>query len=378
MDLDMRNVAEAFPPGEFIKEELDARGWTQEDLAEIIGRQSSVISGLINGKRAVSPDIASDLASAFGTTAQLWMNLESAYQLFIESHQDVSVVRKSQIYSIAPVKDIVKRGWIEGSKNANTLEKQVLNFLEISSINNKPHLSYAAKSSLITANPQQNAWICRARKIARSVPVERFNQAVFDNALEELKTLMVNPEDIQRVPKILASAGVRFLLIESLPKARIDGACFWLNEFSPVIAISMRYDRLDHFWYLVGHESGHVNDRDALNREPVLDIDLVGDRALLFDEKPDIEKQADDFAEAFLVNQNQMNNFITSTRPLYSKQKIKHFAKRIRVHPAIVLGQLQHRKEVDWSHSREMLVKVRDILISTSLTDGWGNIPPVI
>ena len=89
-----------------------------------------------------------------------------------------------------------------------------------------------------------------------------------------------------------------------------------------------------------------------------------------------MEKRADLFAESFLVETSEMNKFIARVKPLYSKQKIKNFAERIGVHPAIVLGQLQHRKEVDWSHSREMLVKVRGNLIQSVLTDGWGNIPP--
>jgi len=75
----------------------------------------------------------------------------------------------------------------------------------------------------------------------------------------------------------------------------------------------------------------------------------------------DIEKRADLFAKNCLVDEREMKNFIARVRPLYSKQRIKNFAARIGVHPAIVLGQLQYRKEVDWSHSREMLVRVRDI-----------------
>src|SRR5258706_10024104 len=105
MSLDARNVAEAFPPGEFIKEELEARGWTQEDLADITGRQSSIISGLVNGKRAVSPDIASELAAAFGTSAQFWMNLETSYRLFAETRNDGTVARKARLYAKAPIKE---------------------------------------------------------------------------------------------------------------------------------------------------------------------------------------------------------------------------------------------------------------------------------
>jgi HTH-type transcriptional regulator/antitoxin HigA len=46
------------------------------------------------------------------------------------------------------------------------------------------------------------------------------------------------------------------------------------------------------------------------------------------------------------------------------------------IHPAIVLGQLQHRGEVDWSHSREMLVKVRHLITPVALTDGFGQTLP--
>lgn len=370
-------AAEIFPPGEFIKEELEARGWTQEDLAEIMGRQSSVISGLVNGKRAVSPDIASDLAATFGTTAQFWMNLETAYQLFTESREDETVVRKARLYAKAPIKEMIKRGWIEGSKNLDVLESRVLKFLEISSLDEEPKLSYAAKKSTPIANPSQLAWVCRAKKIARGVHTAKFSSRSFSDALARLKELRSNPEDVRHVPRVLAEGGVRFLLIESLPKGKIDGACFWLDEFSPVVAISMRYDRIDHLWYITGHECGHVENRDALGGHPILDVDLVGDQAIPFEDKTEIEKRADLFAESFLVDKHEMNNFIARVRPLYSKQKIKNFAARIGVHPAIVLGQLQHRREVDWSHSREMLVKARKMLISSALTDGWGhNLPP--
>ena len=376
MGLDIRNVAEAFPPGEFIKEELEARGWTQEDLAEIMGRQSSIISGLVNGKRVVSPDIASDLAAAFGTTAQLWMNLETAYQLFVENRISEAVRRKARLFEKAPVSEMIKRGWIEASKNLDVLEDRVLKFLEIDSLDQETNLSYAAKRSTPAANPSQVAWVYRARKIARGIQAGAFSDAAFGHAVSRLKELRSNPEDVRLVPRILAEGGVRFLLIEKLPKGKIDGVCFWLDEFSPVIAISMRYDRLDHFWYITMHECGHVQNRDALGGQPILDVDLVGDQAVAFDDKPEVEKRADIFAETFLVEKHEMDNFIGRFRPLYSKQKIKNFAGRIGVHPAIVLGQLQHYKEVDWSHSREMLVKVRNILISCALTDGWGSTVP--
>lgn len=68
-----RQMEEVFPPGDVIKEELEARGWTQIDFAEIIGKSARLVNEVIAGKRAVTPDTARALADAFafGTCAQL-------------------------------------------------------------------------------------------------------------------------------------------------------------------------------------------------------------------------------------------------------------------------------------------------------------------
>lgn len=79
--MDERVPAEVFPPGAFIREELEARGWTQRDLAEILGRPLSAINQIILAKRGITPKTAQELAAAFGTSAQFWLNLETAYRL---------------------------------------------------------------------------------------------------------------------------------------------------------------------------------------------------------------------------------------------------------------------------------------------------------
>lgn len=69
---------EAFPPGDFLLEELEVRGWTQTEFAKMIDRPFRLVNEIIAGKRAITPETAHDFAGAFGTSAQLWMNLETA------------------------------------------------------------------------------------------------------------------------------------------------------------------------------------------------------------------------------------------------------------------------------------------------------------
>lgn len=70
--------AEVFPPGEFLREELDGRGWTQADFAEILGRPPRLVNEIIQGKRRITPETANRLAAALGTSPEFWLHLEAS------------------------------------------------------------------------------------------------------------------------------------------------------------------------------------------------------------------------------------------------------------------------------------------------------------
>jgi HTH-type transcriptional regulator/antitoxin HigA len=74
--------AEAFPPGDFLREELEERGWTQADLAEVMGRPLVLVNEIITSKRSITAETAKGLAAALGTSPEMWMRLEAAWQLW--------------------------------------------------------------------------------------------------------------------------------------------------------------------------------------------------------------------------------------------------------------------------------------------------------
>ena len=92
-----RNLTEAFPPGEYIEDELEARGWTQTDLAEILGRSRPKVNDLIKGRRAITLRTARDLAAAFGTSAQVWLNLETQWQLWRDQSTEDAIARRAKL-----------------------------------------------------------------------------------------------------------------------------------------------------------------------------------------------------------------------------------------------------------------------------------------
>jgi HTH-type transcriptional regulator / antitoxin HigA len=374
-----RRPAEVFPPGEFIREELEARGWTQTDLAEILGRPFQLVNDIIAGKRAVTPETAKGLGDAFGTGAEFWLNMESAYQLHRVKNADPDVAKRARLYALAPLKDMIKRGWVEFSAAVEVLEKQVCKFFKIANIDEEPEfLSHAARKSKSydELSPSQRAWLFRAWHLAHAVEAAPFSDAAFEQGLERLRAILPNTEEVRQVPRILAEMGVRFLVIEPLPQTRIDGVCFWLDEQSPVVALSLRYDRIDSFWFTLMHELGHLKNRDGLQGNGQVDTDLVGEEAIRTEEKPEYERRADEFAANFLIPAKELESFIVRTKPLYAAPRIIGFAKRLKVHPGIVVGQLHRRGEFSYSNHRKMLDKVRQILSASALTDGWGSTAP--
>ena len=166
------------------------------------------------------------------------------------------------------MKELVKRGWIEFSSNVDVLEQRISDFLFVDSLDDHSVVMPAAarmSTDYLAFNSSQWAWLCRAHHVAKAVPVEEtFKPDSETDLMTELRPLFENAEDVRNVPRLLGSFGIRFLVIEHLNKTRIDGACLWLNDSSPVIALSTRYDRIDYFWFTLLHELKHVYSRDGL------------------------------------------------------------------------------------------------------------------
>ena len=319
--------------------------------------------------------MAKALGDAFGTGAQVWLNLQAAYRLATSAEKDDAVARRAKLYEKTPIREMQRRGWIEESSNVEILEAQVCQFFDIKKLGDKIPFEHAARKSTdyTGISPSQLAWLIRARNLAKAFPLKtQYSDRLFDSIMIALYPLCSEPEEIRHVPRMLSHYGIRFLVVEHLPKTRIDGACFWLDKHSPVIALSLRYDRVDWFWHSLGHELKHVRDRDG-EKKAILETLLVGEDAQPVNEKPKKESQADKFAVEFLVDQNKLQDFINRHHPLYSKREAIGFSRRIEVHPGIVVGQLQYLGKIPYSNLRGVLVKVRDIITATALTDGWGR-----
>jgi len=367
--------AEVFHPGEFLRDELEARGWTQTEFAEIIGRSPRVVNEIIAGKRGISPGTAKVIGAAFGTSPQFWMNLDTAYQLAHEDAAPERVAREARLRERFPVRELLRRGWVEPTETVEVLEARVCQFYGIPSPDEEPRLAHAAKQAKPSQqlNPLQLAWLFRVKQIGRAMRgLPSYSAKALREALPHLHALMGEPEEVRHVPKLLAAAGVRLVIVEPTPSSKIDGVCLWLDAKSPTIGLSLRYDRIDNFWHVLRHEIEHILRGDG---QDFVDSDIDPTSSVHIAET-DEERIATEAALEFAVPSAELEDFILRVHPLYGEQRVIGFARRLQVHPGIAVGRLQRRLD-RFDLLRSQLVKIRQFIAPVAMTDGYGLRCPV-
>jgi HTH-type transcriptional regulator/antitoxin HigA len=365
-------------PGEFLREELEARGWSQRDLAYILGVPEQAVNLIASGKRGISPDMAKALGQAFDVSAEYFANLQKAYEMSLARAPDPSIARRALLQGRYPVREMIRRGWLEDT-DIGLLEAQMMRFFCKNDINSIPYMDYAAKKADYSETTTiQLAWLYRVRQLGAEMVVPDYSEKRLRGIVNSMPRLMIDPEEVRHIPRILSECGIRYVIVETLPKANIDGVCFWLDRGSPVIGMSVRHDKIDNFWFVLRHELEHVLNRDGggdLNADNV-DVDLEGERAGTGDNLPPEERLANQAAADFCVPASELESFCVRKYPYISERDVLGFAGRVQRHPGIVIGQLQRKmNRYDWLARHK--VKIRQFLIGNSTVDGWGVCAPV-
>lgn len=358
-------------PGDLIKALLTRNAWTQDDLAAAMGRSRQSVNEMISGKTALTPDTAKSLSQIFNNGFDTWWMLEGRYRESLLEGQEGADTKRLSILRIAPIKDMQKRGWLSPDKSVEELEPELKEFFGTDDLEQDFELPMAFKRTVKQSklNRAELAWALRATHLASILPVSHFDPARMDNLLKELRTLAAKSKAVHRVPELLSKYGIRFVVVEPLPRAKIDGAAFWLNENSPVIALSIRFDNIGSFWFALIHECIHIKYKDRFS----LDTDMESKIDSPLDEQ---ENRANREASELLVPQARLEGFIAQWAPYYSHARINNLATQLQIHPGIIVGQLHHRKEIGYSKLRDLTVKVRDLVTVTAFTDGWGHPMP--
>ena len=177
------------------------------------------------------------------------------------------------------------------------------------------------------------AWSSLAQYEAKNQKANTFN---FDNLVQlhiNLNNLFYeNSNTINRVQTLLNQFGIKMLLIDKLEKTPIDGFSFWSNR-NPVIALTLRHNRIDNFAFTVMHEIGHI-DLHLRNDRNRKFMDLTKKQNL-----DECENEADNYAQESLIHARIWQEILDNHLPL-DDDKIISLGNDYRINPAILLGRV--------------------------------------
>jgi len=369
-------------PGQLIQALLDERGWTQRLLAIILDVDESGLNKLVAGKRPTDAEMALSLSDVFHIPAERFLDLQKQYDLAqarIITRPDPTRATRAILFGELPVVEMIKRGWLDAEdiRETSRVEKSLRKFFAVESLDEIEIMPHAAKKTHVfaPATPAQLAWLYRVKQIAGSMLVAKYSHEAVASAVSKFCALLGSPDGVRKVPRIMTECGIRYVIVESLPGAKIDGVCFWLDDHSPVICMSLRHDRIDNFWFVLRHECEHVLQKHG-RAAAMLDTELEKERAGISDSIPQEERIANEEAAEFCVPRSSLDRFIARKAPAFAERDILGFAKTLNIHPGLVAGQLQHRTS-RYDLFRNHLVKIRSVVAPNAMVDGWGDVAPI-
>jgi HTH-type transcriptional regulator/antitoxin HigA len=334
--------AQVFPPGYFIKDQLEQRQWNQNELAEVLGITPRHLSQVMNGEVPLNYDLAIQLGQVFDTSPQLWSNLYLSYALWSEpAEEELSQIAiKASIYERMPIRDMVKKGWMKKPKSVQDLEQQVADFwgrddADLSFIDTEysPCLNRSTASKADQYNTSYAlTWYRKASMCASKRDVPGYNKRKLEILFNSMYAHTVKPADIKAFLAKLNDCGVKFLVLPHLEKTYLDGAAFKQGS-NPVVVYTARYKRIDSFWFTLAHEIAHVLLHLDKQRSIILDDLHEG-------EASEMENEANALAGEKLRHPEIAARFRDSGQ--VHPKRIEACAQVYGVHPSIVAGKLAH------------------------------------
>ncbi len=255
-----------------------------------------------------------------------------------------------QHFDSLPKKDLISRGWIKDKNDFLSLYDyyKTMNWQQNTALFRK--LNHADKSLA-------SLWISRIRSLGQ-LEVFTNDLADFSNLekveLKQISKLSEDIDNLKDLPAFLRSKGVILIYDRAIPNMKLDGVVFKLPSGHPVIGLSLRYPRLDYFWFTLMHELAHITLHSELLETPIAD-DFETDT------ESEIEISADRLAKQSLVDKASLRS--CKAKYTGNSNDVKVFAHEMNVHPSIVAGLLRHESG-DYSSYNQIIneINVREII----------------
>jgi len=333
-----RHVALGYPsPIEAIRFRMEQGGLSPRDLIPVIGSRAKV-SEVLSGKRPLTMQMARALHATLGVPADV---------LLQEPGARLPSALEGIEWKRFPIAAMVKVGWVKMGRLGSHQAEEVMRGL-IARAGGEAALPVALfrKNDHVRSNAKTDpyalkAWCWEVLARARATPLPAtYKVGTVDHAfLRSVAKLSWSEEGPRLAAEYLAKHGIHFVCLPHLPRTHLDGAALQLADGTPVIGLTLRYDRLDNFWFCLLHELAHVGRHmDGKNDEAFVDdLSLRDVEGVSRDPK---EEEADEWAEKALIPADVWQASRIGENP--SPLAVVELARRLSIHPAIIAGRVRH------------------------------------
>jgi HTH-type transcriptional regulator/antitoxin HigA len=309
-------------PTEAIRFRMEQQGLAPKDLVPYLGSRSRV-SEILTGKRPLTLSMIRSLHRGLGIPA--------ASLLSDRSRGDDELALD---WNRVPFAEMKKRGWIDrvprNASDAKELLESWMEPLRPSALT--PLYRRHVRSAKAVDHERLAVWTAQVAKVAlRHTPSGTFDPSWSPEFLREVARISTFKEGPSLVKEFLEQHGIA-MIVEPALSSWLDGAAMKYRHI-PIIALTLRHDRLDNFWFVVMHELVHLFKHLASETASFYD-DLDSD-----DHADPKEMEADTLAGEILVPSDEWR--ISPASRLRSAEAAHHLAQRLRIHPAIVAGKIR-------------------------------------
>jgi len=320
---------------------------SQQQLAELVGTTQSVISRLEDADYdGHTVKMLNRIAAALGQDLDISIvGAKIVVTTGIKTESETGELQ--ELLDLCPTKEMLKRDWLPGWANLQELRSSLRAFLGPAPSLGAAHLrvSNASKADQVALL----CWLTKAQIEAERTTVGSWNASRLKAGIRELVKLSARNDGPASAVQWLEDRGVRCVVVRHLPKTYVDGAAMLLEDRKPAIALTLRHDRLDNFWFTLLHEVGHaLLHKRQLGRNPIIDQDLERPA------KDRVEEEANCFANDAWVSLSQWQEFRRRARDTPTLEQISGFAESLGISPALVAGRLRHELQ-RWTHYGSLL-----------------------
>ena len=321
--------AEFEDPVDAIKFYMARNGLSHRDLVPMIGSRSKV-SEVLSGARSLTMPMARALHRHLGIPAEYLLKEPAAHAGTSENEID---------WRRFPLRAMAKRNWIENRSNLREHAEDL-----VSGLMRKSGCSQAA-AALYRKNDQNRAnaktdpyalqawcWQVMAQAKERKMTADYRQEGDQVELMNRVAKFSPSTDGPRQAVDFLAEQGIAVEIVRHLPRTHLDGAAMKSWDGRPIIGLTLRYDRIDNFWWVLMHELAHIALHLPETCEAFIDDDDL--RGTGADEK---ELEADGLAYECLIPTAVWENSDILENP--SPMAVMDMAQEVGVHPAVVAGR---------------------------------------